>query len=96
MEQILLSSLPVWAMHLVLGGAVYLREPRQASHQAFAACVLAIVLWSIMDIQPVICQSLTNSLTETCRQLMPLCHLLETTCTVVEQAAPGDPSLVIA
>ena len=47
MEQILLTSLPVWVINLALGGVVCIREPRKASHQAFAAYVLAMVLWSI-------------------------------------------------
>jgi nitrogen-specific signal transduction histidine kinase len=47
MEHILLTSLPVWAINFALGGLVYIREPRKASHQAFAAYALTMVLWSI-------------------------------------------------
>jgi hypothetical protein len=47
MEHILLTSLPVWVINFALGGLVYVREPRKASHQAFAAYALTMVLWSI-------------------------------------------------
>jgi PAS domain S-box-containing protein len=46
METALLSSSPLWAINLFLGGLVYLRHPRKPSHQAFALFVLMIVGWS--------------------------------------------------
>jgi PAS domain S-box-containing protein len=47
MEPTFLSSLPLWVINLSLGGLVYVREPRKASHRAFAAYVLTMVAWSV-------------------------------------------------
>src|SRR5262245_57468677 len=47
MEQTFLTCLPLWLINLSLAALVCARAPRKASHQAFAAFVLPMVLWSV-------------------------------------------------
>jgi PAS domain S-box-containing protein len=46
MELTFLINAPLWVINLALGGLIYARAPRKASHQAFAMFVLGIVIWS--------------------------------------------------